>query len=540
MSHDKLRGSSQKILEMGIPESDFVEYKATAEQKDKILKTLVAFANNLMNRPERYLFLGVEEEKRADAKAVPTRPIKGFLKEQIENVENAIKAFLPFITPNPQFDVTHGELDGAFYVVVGFAKEKGGPFSVNEKGQKATGLKMGRYVRVERDSRLANFQEEFFLLKKFADYHFSEEPSEKGTIDDLDLSLIREYLRLTSDRENTAALDKTSIAEKLSLLDPADPTKRKVRNFALLMFSAHPEDIIPGAYLELIRKSSEEGSLMQGIDFRGPVWKQVKAAMDYLSRDVIRSFTMRPESQMESRKVFNYPYGAIEELLTNAIVHKNYETPRTVQFYFYPESVVIVNYNRPLPPLNAVSLNKETRFPDRQYENPSLAAMFKSLDLIESYGSGVGEAKRQLAANGSPELSYKEFGDGVDITSVTVEASREFLELSESAGNAKQNADLDPNVQENQDIGGDKLDIGGKKLDIEAIVRHSGYSKKTVASILLLRRELGHSHFGRSEVVRILGCSPATGSNYIEKMLDLCLLDSVLGEGKGKYRFKGA
>src|SRR5574344_880633 len=183
MNHDKLRDSSQKILEMGIPESDFVEYKATAEQKDKILKTLVAFANNLMNRPERYLFLGVEEEKRADAKAVPTRPIKGFLKEQIENVENAIKAFLPFITPNPQFDVTHGELDGAFYVVVGFEKEKGGPFSVNEKGQKATGLKMGRYVRVERDSRLATFQEEFFLLKKFANYNFSEEPSEKGTID---------------------------------------------------------------------------------------------------------------------------------------------------------------------------------------------------------------------------------------------------------------------------------------------------------------------------------------------------------------------
>ena len=92
------------------------------------------------------------------------------------------------------------------------------------------------------------------------------------------------------------------------------------------------------------------------------------------------------KDDLKSETIYNYPYSAVEELLTNAIVHKNYENPRSVQAYVYDDSIVITNYNKPIPPITIQDLNTKDSLPNRMYENPSIREMFRSLDLIESFG----------------------------------------------------------------------------------------------------------------------------------------------------------
>lgn len=46
--------------------------------------------------------------------------------------------------------------------------------------------------------------------------------------------------------------------------------------------------------------------------------------------------------------------------------------------------------------------------------------MFKALGIIESFGTGIGEAKRALKENGSPALYYKTFDITDNITSVVI------------------------------------------------------------------------------------------------------------------------
>lgn len=53
---------AQVILENNRAECDYIEYKKSYHQKDKILKTLCAYANNFMNRDYGYLFIGIEEQ----------------------------------------------------------------------------------------------------------------------------------------------------------------------------------------------------------------------------------------------------------------------------------------------------------------------------------------------------------------------------------------------------------------------------------------------------------------------------------------------
>ena len=47
-------------------------------------------------------------------------------------------------------------------------------------------------------------------------------------------------------------MGKKELSKALDLLDKNDPTDRCVKNYAVLMFSDHPEERIPYEYTELI------------------------------------------------------------------------------------------------------------------------------------------------------------------------------------------------------------------------------------------------------------------------------------------------
>lgn len=543
MNHDKLKEEALKIIELGLPESDYIEYKSSEKQADKILKTICAFANNYMNRPHRYLFLGIKEEDSSNSKAIPTRPILGFDKGEIEIVENNIKALTPYINPNPKFDMTSAEIDGRSFVVLGFSDNYGGPFSVNERAEKnkKISLKHGRYIRVESETRLPTFQEEFQLLKKFSNYHFTEAVSDTGTINDLDMSLIKDYLRNTSEKTNTFKASNISICEKLGLLDEADPSKTKLKNFALLMFSDNPEKFIPGAYVSIIRKTDGGESLMEEKIFKGPIYKQEKDVMSFLDAMILSSYTLRPDDKSEHKILWNYPRATLDELITNAIVHKNYENPFPVQIYIYKDRIVISNYNSPLPPVTPKDLNEKTDFPNRQYENKSICSMFKALGLIESYGSGVGKAKEAMKENDSGNIVYEEFKENVQITSVTVPINKEFYNLIKKAGDRYTNSDLEVKKKnlENSNIEDNKRPVIKHKTesDIQSENIESEIDNYTLDRFKEFKKNASEILWGRTEVMEILRCSPATGTKYIKKWLKANLIKPVKGRGKGKFRF---
>lgn len=63
------------------------------------------------------------------------------------------------------------------------------------------------------------------------------------------------------------------------------------------------------------------------------------------------------------------------------------------------------------------------------YLNPELKEMFFSLDLIESYGSGIRRAKNAMKENGSPELVFEPSNDTDDYTMVTAYINEEFARI---------------------------------------------------------------------------------------------------------------
>ena len=97
--------------------------------------------------------------------------------------------------------------------------------------------------------------------------------------------------------------------------------------------------------------------------------------------------------------------------------------------YIYKDRISFVNHNRPLPPVTIEALNRDRSFDRRQYLNKELKDMFFSLNLIESYGSGIRRAKDTLLENGSPELKFYPDNEEDNYTNAVMGINSEFLKV---------------------------------------------------------------------------------------------------------------
>lgn len=266
-------------------------------------------------------------------------------------------------------------------------------------------LKSGRYIRVGRDSRLPNPLEEFELLKKFSGFSYSSNLNETATIDDLSYEYMKEYLLQTGAKKDVIEMTKLDMSKSMGLVSESEYGGYRAKNFAILMFAEKPNKFIPNAHVEIIREIDGTDK-MESKRFDGPVWIQVKQVSKYFEDNIMASYPIRSANKIEHKIVYNYPLTAFEELATNAILHKEYDTQEYVGIYIYKDRISFINHNRPLPPITIKSLNLERRFGRRQYLNKEFKDMFFSLNLIESYGSGIRRAKDSLLENESPKLMF--------------------------------------------------------------------------------------------------------------------------------------
>ena len=181
-----------------------------------------------------------------------------------------------------------------------------------------------------------------------------------------------------------------------------------IRNIGVLMFTERPDKLIPGAQIDLVRFNTEEAEASDDFiekTFTGPIWKQVKDALDYIKNTVIEAKVNKIQNQAESERFYNYPYNALEEVLVNAVFHKSYKEPEPVEIRIYVDSIQIINY----PGLEKwIDIEKfvSGKVKARKYRNRRIGEMFKDIDLSEKQGTGIPKILRELKKNGSPEPEF--------------------------------------------------------------------------------------------------------------------------------------
>ena len=444
MKREDIQRMAHDIVEHCAVENDYIEYKKSASIKDKILKTACAFANNYMNREIGLLFIGIEEvdDDETGEKAVPVRPISGIDEAKIETTENGLKSLLAHIHPRIDYKLIQDKIDGRQYIILAVEPGNDGPYETNDKAEKdkKINLKAGRYIRVRRDSRKPNKREEFELLKKFADYHFSSELNETATLDDLNYEYMKEYLVRTNAAEDIRRLSKLDMAKSMGLISESEYGGYRAKNFAVLMFADRPADFIPYAWVEVIREAVGTDK-MESKTFDGPIWIQAQQVIRYFNDIIHSTYNVRDSVTNVTHTVDNWPEIMFTEMAVNCILHKEYSRKQYIGIYWYSDHLTFVNHNRPLPPVTIQDMNDHTEFNDRNYLNIEIKEMFFALRLIQSYGSGIRRAKKAMEDNHSPKLIFEpKAEDETDYTMVTAMINEEFAAIrEEEQGKAEQN-----------------------------------------------------------------------------------------------------
>lgn len=384
--------------------SDWVEYK-TGWNPNDIIHSICAFANDYDNSNGGYIVIGVKEEK-----GMPVFPLAGVQKEELDSIQQEIFRYCNMIVPRyiPRMEIVNYKNSETYLIYLWCPAGDSGPYQAPQSVYSVKGGKIDKsmkyWIRPASLTTDAKQDEISELYDKFNSVPFDDRINRKARIDDIRRGYIEDFIRKSNssliNELNNCTLEDLLIAQEVA--DETD-TELDIRNIGVLMFTEHPEKLIPGAYIELIRFNTKDAEASDDFiekTFTGPIWKQVIDALDYIKNTVIEQKVEKIQGQAEAVRFYNYPYNALEEALVNAIFHKSYREAEPVEIRIYVDSIQILNY----PGLDKwIDLErfKEGKIRGRKYRNRRIGEFFKEIDLSEKKGTGIPKILRELKKNGS-------------------------------------------------------------------------------------------------------------------------------------------
>jgi len=232
---------------------------------------------------------------------------------------------------------------------------------------------------------------------------FDQRPIGGATLDELEMTVFeREFLpsAVTPEvlRENGR-----SRPEQLSALHLASPDG--VPNVAgMLILGRDPTAYIPGAYVQFVRVDGTEltDPILDRKELMGPL-PEVLRRLDEITDAHIRVATTVAGSTVE-RRAPDYPIAAMQQLLRNAVMHRNYETSNApVQWYWFSDRIEIHNpgglYGRTTPQ----NFGKPG---GNDYRNPTIAGALYLLGFVQRFGMGILMARKACSDNGNPAPEF--------------------------------------------------------------------------------------------------------------------------------------
>lgn len=338
----------ETLLEGRVVEHDRVEYK-TGWNPNDIIHSICAFANDYDNSNGGYIVIGVKEEN-----GMPVFPLAGVQKEELDSIQQEIFQYCNMIVPRyiPRMEIVNYKNSETYLIYLWCPAGDSGPYQAPQSVYSVKGGKIDKslkyWIRPASLTTDAKQDEISELYDKFNSVPFDDRINRKARIDDIRRGYIEDFIRKSNssliNELNNCTLEDLLIAQEVA--DETD-TELDIRNIGVLMFTEHPEKLIPGAYIELIRFNTKDAEASDDFiekTFTGPIWKQVMDALDYIKNTVIEQKVEKIQGQAEAVRFYNYPYNALEEALVNAVFHKSYREAEPVEIRIYVDSIQILNY----------------------------------------------------------------------------------------------------------------------------------------------------------------------------------------------------
>lgn len=362
-----------------------------------IMRSVCAFANDFENEGSGYIIVGCDEEN-----GKPIRPVHGFDPNLLEKVEKEIIGYCNLIKPSYFPRLSLEQIDEKYVLVIWVPAGSNRPYKVPDDVI-AKHKNYNFRIRYRSNSIVPNNELETELIQLTAKIPFDDRVSTHVNIEDLSFSLMREHLEKTKSKLYTesAFMSIEELAEKMNLSQGANEHLFP-KNVGLLMFSKNPEQYFKGAKIDLVEfPNGVAGKEFNEKFFSGPIQKQLIDILSYIKSNLIKSKIVKYAHTEKVDQCYNYPFNAVEEALSNAVYHRNYELLDPIEVRILPTAIEIISYNGVDPSLKQADFDNGI-VRARRYRNRRIGDFLKELRLTEGRGTGIPTIVKALSENGSP------------------------------------------------------------------------------------------------------------------------------------------
>jgi ATP-dependent DNA helicase RecG len=370
-------------------ESDRAERTSSHKNHDKISQAICALSNDLPNNQlPGIIFIGANDDGSCSGLKITEELLQ--LPGNLRDSGN--------ILPIPSLDVAKRNLKGGEMLVITVHPSQAPP--VRYKGTV--------WIRVGPRRGIASRDDEIRLNEKrrSKDLPYDLHPIASASLSDLDLELFRQVYLPNAIAPETLEANYRTIPQQLMSLrftNPNPPIMPTV--MGILVIGKSQTDYIPGAYIQFLRIDGFNltDPIKNNRTFYGPLLDILPKIDDLLSININTSIEITEESQ--DRQHPDYPMIALQQLVRNAIMHRNYESSNApVRIYWYTDRIEIYN---PGGPFGQVTKEHFGQPGITDYRNPHLAEAMKNMGYVQRFGFGIESARKALRENGNPDLTFE-------------------------------------------------------------------------------------------------------------------------------------
>ncbi|OPY85799.1 MAG: Divergent AAA domain protein [Syntrophus sp. PtaU1.Bin208] len=376
------------------------QFKADVRNADSLASEMAAFANTEGGT----ILIGVADDG----------SITGLSREDVRRINQLIGNAASHLVRSPLAVKTENVAVGQGKVVIVLTVPKGMDKPYFDKNG-VIWLKSGA------DKRRVNSKEELRRIFQItAQFHADELPTKAG-IEALDKLRFRDFLKDVYSREfpsNSGELKR--LLQNMNLA-----TENGMMNLAgLLMFAEHPERITPQFVVKAIRYPGNKIHATEYLDtedFAGPLRKIFDDALGFIMRNLHKVQAGRGVNAPGMPEI---PETVFEELLVNALVHRDYLVSAPIRLFIFDNRIEIISPGH-LP--NNLTVEKILAG-NSIIRNPILVS-FVAKGLLPYHGLGSG-IKRALYA--WPRIDFTDDRDGCLFTATVHRTPVGKLKLASS------------------------------------------------------------------------------------------------------------
>ncbi|MFZ4437818.1 MAG: RNA-binding domain-containing protein [Syntrophales bacterium] len=247
MANTHLPINIDELIEGRTVEGERLEFKK-GWNPEAVIHTLCAFANDFHNLGGGYIVIGIEEK---DGR--PILPPAGILANSIDKIQKEIVALGYRIQPAYHPTIAHYIIQERHVLILwssgGQTRPYKAPVSLSKKAKE-----FAYYIRKASATVRATHNDEVELLGLTATVPFDDRIAHQASLDDLNLALIRDFLREVGSNlyEDATVMDFPQLCRQMHIVSGPEEMLKPL-NVGLLFFNDAPDRFFPQAQIDVVQ-----------------------------------------------------------------------------------------------------------------------------------------------------------------------------------------------------------------------------------------------------------------------------------------------